>query len=165
MSECTVQLEPLKDTHASELFNFLQPEVIYTYIPEHPPETVSALENRYRFMIKGPKPGSSEEWFNWVLREEGSRQAVGVLQATLNTNEKKASIAYVLFPEQWGKGYAHEGIKQMMSLMSDLGDGLTFVAEIDSRNERSLRLIKRLGFKYAGIESTDEGEDHIYIRR
>lgn len=160
-----VNLEVLKPTHAAELFDLLQAEAIYSCIPEDPPDTLADLESRYRFIIRGPGSTSPEQWFNWVLREQESRQAVGMLQATVVTIKKTAFIAYVLFPEQWGKGYARQGVELMMSCLIRQSSVQKFIAEIDSRNQRSLRLVKRLGFEHTGTEPTDEGEDHIYTKR
>jgi len=165
MAGNNLSLEVLKATHAAELFDLLQAEAIYTYIPEDPPDTLADLESRYRFIIRGPKSTSPEKWFNWVLRERHSAQVVGVFQATVVTIENTASIAYVLFPEQWGKGYASKGVDLMMSSLTRQKGVQKFVAEIDSRNKRSLRLVKRLGFEHTGTEPTDVGEDYIYTKR
>ena len=157
--------EPLTVAHADELFDALQAEDLYTFIPEAPPVTVSALRDRYEALIGGPGPASPERWFNWVLRERGSAEALGLLQATLREGERSASVAYLLFPAHRGCGYAREGVAQTMDTLSRHHGVERFRAEIDSRNERSLRLVTRLGFEHERDERTAVGVDRVYVKR
>ena len=160
-----VELEPLSVAHAEELFGALQAPDIYTFIPEDPPATLADLRRRHERLIAGPGPSSPERWFNGVMRETRRNRAIGLLQATVQVSDRTASVAYVLLPEHQGKGLARQGVERMMDELAATARVETFVAEIDSRNERSLALAKRLGFERVGREATDVGEDHVYARR
>ena len=49
----TLILIPLKESHADELYQLLQDQRIFSYIPEEPPQSLEALRQRYAFLEKG----------------------------------------------------------------------------------------------------------------
>lgn len=158
-----LRIESLCEEHAFDTYDKLQAEEIYTYIPETPPATVDALAKHYARLSKGSSV-ASEQWLNWVLVIKETNEIIGTLQSTLMIDEGIAYIAYVLFPEYWGNGYATEGTSWLMDSL-ETADGIhTVVAEIDTRNKKSIKLAEKNGFKKSKTVPTEEGEDHIYIK-
>ena len=158
----SVDIEPLRASHAPTLWSALQAPAIYRYVPESPPPSIDALRERYEILIGGPRPGSDERWLNWVMTVAG--RPIGTLQATVKSGRSRASIAYVLFVPHWGKGLASEGVRQMIEVLASGDEIDTLVAEIDTRNVRSIALVERLGFGLARRENTDDGQDGVYER-
>lgn len=145
-------LEPLKKDHASRLFGVLEDPKIYTYIPEDPPESEEALTDKFESLSQGAPIHLSELWVNYAVYDGGILQYIGTLQATIFTNSKKASVAYLLNPNYWGEGYATQALTLMIKKLIKEYGVIEFEACIDTRNTKSIKLVKRLGFKYAGFE-------------
>ena len=72
-------------------------------------------------------------------------------------------IGFILSKTHWGKGYASESLGALLdhlfsqtSIGSNVGDcpgpNLTLKADVDPRNERCLRLLKKFGFSECGRE-------------
>ncbi len=80
--------------------------------------------------------------------------ARGYVQATVCANT--ATIAYVLFESAWGQGLGRESVAMMMDHLRDAYAVDRFVAMIDTRNHRSIHLVKKLGFSLVKIHPATE---------
>ncbi len=142
-------LEPLRRDHAAALFPLLQDDRIYRFIPQDPPASPEALERRYRQLEGRLSPAGDEAWLNWAVRLRASLGYVGSVQATMQS-DRTAWIAYELAPEFWGRGYATEAGSRVLELLyADYG-ATEVLAEVDTRNRASIRLLERLGFDRVG---------------
>ncbi|GIO21623.1 GNAT family N-acetyltransferase [Oceanobacillus sp. J11TS1] len=148
----TLKLEPLQKEHASRLFEVLKDPKIYTYIPEEPPKSEKSLIDKFDFLSHGAPEHLSELWFNYALFDNEISKYIGTIQATIFQNSNKASIAYLLNPIYWGKGYATQALRLMISKLIEEHGVVKFEACIDARNTKSIELVKRLGFKYTAFE-------------
>lgn len=145
-------LEPLRKSHASKLFKVLKDPKVYIYIPENPPADEEALADKFDALSKGAPSHLDELWLNYALYDDDISQYIGTLQATIFKNDKKASIAYILNSHYWGKGYATQALLLMISKLIKEHKIVEFEACIDTRNTKSIELVKRLGFECAGFE-------------
>ena len=155
-------LELLLPEHATRLFEGLADERLYRFIPSDPPESLEALETRYRKLSSRRSPDGSEAWLNFAmrLREEGTlpkASYVGMLEATIFPN-RSAYIAYTAFVPFWCQGYAREGCARMLRHLLENYRVLVVVAEMDTRNAGSVSLVEALGFERVG---TTLGADHF----
>jgi len=139
-------LEPVLPSHAPTLFEPLQAQAIYKYMPEDPPDSVEALTIRFRQLAARRSPDGQEGWLNWIMRLREEKTYVGTLQATVLPNAT-AYIAYLLFPTFWKQGYAREGCRRVLDLLFEDYQVRTVLAEIDTRNAPSIRLVESLGFQ------------------
>jgi RimJ/RimL family protein N-acetyltransferase len=140
-----LRLEPLEESHASALFVKLLHESLYEFISERMPENVQALAERYRRLSTRVSPDGREAWLNWALWSLSSASYVGWVQATVHSDQS-AHIAYVLFHDAWGNGFAREGVAALIEhLRDDRGVGCV-KATVDVRNRRSIALLEGLGF-------------------
>ncbi len=90
-------------------------------------------------------PDGQQAWLNWAVRLR-NRHYIGTLQATIY-EDFTAAIAYIIFPLFWRQGYAKEGCDRVLNhLFKDYGVTLA-IAEIDTRNIPSIKLIESLGFE------------------
>lgn len=150
-------LEPLTVAHAAELYEDLLDRRPYTFIPQDPPVSEWALEDRYRRLSARRSPDGGEAWLNWAVRERGTGRFVGTLEATVK-GDRTAFIAYTVFVPYQRVGFAFEGCERMVShLFRDYGVS-TIVAEIDTRNAASIALVESLGF---GRVSLQKDADHF----
>ena len=144
-----LKIEPLRARHARLLFPAIADLRLYTYVPEHPPESVEALTQRYTELNRGAPVGSSETWLNWVVRLRSRPVWIGTLQATVFPT-RIAYIGYVVSATYWSRGFATEGCNWLVRHLFDQLGASEIRASVDTRNEASWRLLDRLGFVREG---------------
>ena len=139
-------LEPLCREHARHLLPVLSDPRIYTFLPQDPPASALSLETRYRQLESRRSPSGEESWLNWAIALKEENIYVGTVQATILKNQS-ALLAYELSPDFWGHGYATEAcLRVIESLFVDYAV-TEILAEVDTRNEASCKLLERLSFK------------------
>ncbi len=142
--------EWLEESHADTLSGRFLDDRIYTYLPANPRRSVEDLRSWFRRISVGGPDDGSEGWLNWVLRETETGVYVGWIQATVYPPDT-AGIAYVVFPEFQGSGYATEGCRALLGHLATRCGVRRAFAEIDTRNAPSIRLAVRLGFRCASL--------------
>jgi [ribosomal protein S5]-alanine N-acetyltransferase len=135
-------LEPLACTHAAALFAELSNPALYEFRPQDPP-SMDELEQRFQRWEKTRSPSGDALWLNWVARLESG--AVGLLQATC-TRDREALIAYEIFLPFQRRGLAAKAVALMLAHLERAAGMTKARALVDTRNERSIRLLERLGF-------------------
>nr|WP_255670635.1 GNAT family N-acetyltransferase [Cognatishimia sp. F0-27] len=81
---------------------------------------------------------------------------------------RKPELGYILHPDHWGQGLAHEALRAILPrAWARWPDMQVMTAELDPRNVGSVRVLEKLGFTcvrvaeknflYGGIEWTDTG--------
>lgn len=144
-------LEPLVPSHAACVFEDLLDPELYRFIPREPPASLAALESRFRALSARASPDGREAWLNWVGRVRSSGACVGMFEATVHA-DRRAHLAYSVFPPHWRRGYAKEGCRRVIeSLFADWNVEVV-AAEIDTRNLASIRLVESLGFRRASFK-------------
>ena len=145
-----ITFEILKREHAENLFDSLNDDRIYKYIPLLRYDTKGRLEDRFiKLSSKGPNDGTCI-WLNWVLKEKTIDQYIGWIQATIYDNGK-AALAYVIFPKYWKQGYAKEACYSIIDHVFAAYSSIESIfVEVDTRNTASIQLAERLGFMLVG---------------
>ena len=144
-------LEPILPAHAFLLYEGLQDERLYRFIPQEPSASLGALEDRYEFLSGRRSPDGREAWLNWAMRERTSDDYAGTLEATVHDN-RTASVAYVVFVPYQRRGFAAEACARLLGhLFEDYLVGVV-AAEIDTRNIASIALVESLGFERVGFQ-------------
>jgi ribosomal-protein-alanine N-acetyltransferase len=156
-----LDLEPLNEAHADALWAPLADSRLYAHVPQDPPLSLDALRERFGLLSARRSPHGDQLWLNWVMRERGAGPYRGRLQATVSP-DALALIAYEVFPPHWGRGFAIEGCRRMIEWLVDELGVQQFVAEVDSLNAASLRLLDRLGFaRTAWREAADQFKGRV----
>lgn len=138
-------LEPLTEAHAEDLYEPLLDGRLYSFVPQDPPVSRQAVEDRYRKLSSRRSPDGGEAWLNWAVRERETARYAGTLQASVEA-DGTAFIAYVVFVPYQRRGFAAEGCGRLLAhLFDDYGVSVV-VAEIDTRNTGSIALVESLGF-------------------
>lgn len=68
----------------------------------------------------------------------------------LDTQCRRAEIGYGMVSTSWGNGYMHEALTALINFGFEAQDLNRIEADIDPRNEASLRSVERLGFVREG---------------
>jgi [ribosomal protein S5]-alanine N-acetyltransferase len=137
-------LEPLRASHAAEMFLALQNPTHYTFIPQNPPESLEFLRQRFERLETRRSPNRKQLWLNWAIRVP-TGEAAGLVQAT-GFPEGHASIAYELFAAFQGRGVATDAVRAALEDLRDRAHLEKATALVDSRNVKSMALLERLGF-------------------
>ena len=125
----------------------LSDPAIYTY-ENAPPASVEWLRDRFARLESRQSADGTEQWLNWVIRLKGTG-LIGYVQATVRA-DGGAAIAYELGSAHWGLGLARRATEAMLAELIETYGVTTLYAVAKERNQRSLRLLGRLGFVAAG---------------
>lgn len=148
-------LEPLVKQHAEKIFPFLLDQRLYEFIAAVPPNSLADLEAHYRNLMLRRSPNGSQIGLNWVMKHKDNKDYIGLLQATLFPDQT-AKIAYMVFPMIWRKGYGREGCSQILKHLFSDYHVIKVIAEIDTHNVSSIKLVESLGFKHVCfVRNTD----------
>ncbi len=148
-------LEPQVEAHAEEMFAVLSDPAIYEHENE-PPASLEWLRERFRKLESRRSRDGSQQWLNWVIRLPSS-QLIGYVQATVYP-DGRAAIAYVLASAWWGRGLARRAVEAMIGELVESHGARELTAVLRRDNERSRRLLDRLGFTLASRERHAELE-------
>jgi [ribosomal protein S5]-alanine N-acetyltransferase len=139
-------LEPLTPAHAEALFAGLSDAALYTFIPQEPPASADALRKRYLRIQRGPQDDVTTRWLNWAVRETATGEYSGVIETTVTSGEQ-AYLAYFIFTAAQGRGLAREACNAVMRHLAHAHGVQRFVAEMDTRNTASWKLVESLGLQ------------------
>ncbi len=142
-------LEPQTVAHAAEMYEVLSDPAIYTY-ENAPPASLEWLRTRFGKLETRRSGDGREQWLNWVIRVPSST-LIGYVQATVR-EDGSAGIAYELYSDHWGKGFARRAVSAMMRELTDEYRVGLFTAVAKRGNFRSTRLLDRLGFTIGSDE-------------
>lgn len=138
-------LEPILPKHSEILFDSLQSDELYTYIPQNPPKSVNSLKDKYTKWSKRQSSDNEEIWINYAIYHKLKNIYVGTVQATIQSND--TYIAYEVFPNYWKNGIAKEACNALIHFLFSNYSSKIIKAHVDTRNKASIGLLNSLGFK------------------
>lgn len=159
-------LEPLTVAHAPEMMAVLSDAEVYRHLDYGPPPSLDHIETVYRKLEARSSPDGDEAWLNWIVRRPGE-PPMGYVQATV-LPDRSAWVAYVFASAHWGGGHAGAATSAMLHHLQSAYDVTRFLATVECGNARSLRLLERLGFRFASVdEAAPHGltpTERLYVR-
>jgi RimJ/RimL family protein N-acetyltransferase len=104
--------------------------------------------------------GIPGEWFQIAIAHKQSNLLIGDIGVQVDTGDlTTVEIGFTLNCQEQGKGYAREAVSALIHLLFKLESINKIVAVTDSRNESSIRLLKRLGMRFSNsVEVEFKGE-------
>jgi len=84
--------------------------------------------------------------FFWVLRDQ-NKQFIGTISLKKHHDTNEMEISYQLMPDAWGKGFASEALEKILEYLHKDLKIQNILAETQTKNLRSINLLKKLGFK------------------
>jgi RimJ/RimL family protein N-acetyltransferase len=118
----------------------------YQPLPPLPP---SALRRRLRQEGGASLAGERGHALTWIVEADGDA-AGWVSLRNVDWLNKSASLGFSIAPWAEGKGIARRGVSQVLELAFGPGRMQRIEADCDIDNERSQRLLERLGFQREG---------------
>lgn len=146
LTAATLTLEPQLPAHAEHMFEVLGDLAIYQF-GKQPPVSLDWLRQRFERLADGRSPDEREHWLNWVVRLPAGALA-GYVQATIDA-DGQASIGYELGSAWWGRGVATQAVARMIEELQATYCIQGLRAILNPDNQRSMRLLLRLGFEPA----------------
>lgn len=127
--------------------HFSIPEIVEGQAYPAPRDLEAAGCEVERFLLLPRRSGTG---FRWAILLQDRRGPIGTC-GFYNRDGDCAEIGYDLNPELWGRGLMHEALAAMLGhLFRD--EGLRqIVATVPAWNRRSMRVLRRLGFRRQGM--------------
>ena len=154
-----VVLHPLRAEHADVLFPILSDAELWRYAPKPRSKSPDNLRDRFTRLEPRSSNDGHEHWLNWAVEEKARGAIIGLVQATVDKVLCEASVAYVLARASWGRGLASDAVGAMLAHLKKIGVP-TFLATVDSRNLRSVRLLESFAFR---VSDAQEGHNVRYL--
>jgi ribosomal-protein-alanine N-acetyltransferase len=141
-------LRPLREADASELFSVFSDPRVMRYWSISAWDSIDVARENLACDLKAMASG---EYLQLGIERLEDGQLLGKC-ALFNfvAQSKRADVGYGIASDSWGQGYTQEALRAVLGFgFSELG--LNRVeADIDPRNQRSAKLLERLGFKQEG---------------
>ncbi len=154
-----VVLHPLCAEHAGVLFPILSDAELWRYAPRLRSNSLAELRDRCARLESRRSNDGREHWLNWAVEEKARGSIVGFVQTTVDKALCEATIAYVLARASWGRGLASDAVGAMLAHLKTIGVP-TFLATVDSRNLRSIRLLESFVFR---VSDAKDGHNVRYV--
>lgn len=101
-----------------------------------------------------PKEG---DWLQLAVRERGNEELVGDLALhTLDADRGSFEIGFTISPNYQGRGFAKEAASTLINYLASEQGVKKFIANTDSRNTASIKVLLALGFKWNPDKSCTE---------
>ncbi|MGZ3145782.1 GNAT family N-acetyltransferase [Lentzea chajnantorensis] len=153
LTSARLTLRPFRPEDAPALAAYRSDPDVARYQGWDAPFPLDAATRMIAEMTDPAAPG----WFQYALDRDGT--VIGDVGVNTHDNLMQAEIGYTLAPAHQGRGYATEAVHRMLEhLFTDRGLHRVS-AETDARNEPSVKVLLRLGFRQEGhrVEHTWTG--------
>lgn len=141
-------LTPITVEDADEMVEVLASRELYAFIGGEPPN-LEQLRARYAKLVVGHSDDGLQDWYNWVVRVQDTRRAVGTVQATVMSGGTRAEVAWIIGLPWQGQGYASEAARAVVCWLTDSGIGY-ITAHVHPKHAASASVARG-----AGLSVTD----------
>jgi len=95
---------------------------------------------------------ADDELFQWGIARRDDDLVIGtVTLCRVDARHLRAEVGFALASRAWGSGFASEAVNRLVEHAFEDRGLERLEADVDPRNERSLRLLERLGFVREGL--------------
>lgn len=113
-------------------------EDLYKDREEEREYTKKYINNQYKFF----------EYGIWIVREKEDSVIIGRAGLFNRDDQDEIEIGFVFAREYWGMGYASEVLSAILSYAREELDVTNIVAHVHHENDRSKKLLMKLGFEF-----------------
>lgn len=109
---------------------------------------LAAAEALHSEIVRG---FAARSLFQWGIAERQTNAVIGTCTlASLSSEHRRAEVGFALARAEWGRGYISEALPALLDFAFETLDLHRLEADVDPRNERSIRVLERLGFGREG---------------
>ena len=98
----------------------------------------------------------------WMIHDKVTDRPLGMAGGWKPAKWPEAELAWIIWPETAGKGYALEATHAVRNHLYTQMGWQTAVSYVDPKNLDSIRLAERLGAKRDTTATTVDGNDHVF---
>lgn len=110
---------------------------------------VRSIEDAKRYIETGPVASYARHGFGlWLVRLKESGESIGMCGLIKRDTLEDVDIGYAFLPRFWSKGYAVESARAVRDYGRDVVGLKRLVAITDPANERSVRVLEKIGMKF-----------------
>jgi RimJ/RimL family protein N-acetyltransferase len=161
-----VRLRQIVDSDVAALLDvFGDPAVArYLGIP-----LLTGLEDARRMAAEVVAGARSGELLQWALTEDGDDRLIGTCTlARISWGAERAEVGFAIGSAHWGRRLASRAVPLVVGYAFETLDFHRLEADVDPRNEASLRLLERIGFRREGHlrerhKVGDERQDSVIL--
>lgn len=139
-------IRPIQLNDAKPVFNYRSDSFINQYqgwIPKTLNDVHDFINNKTSQEINQP-----ETWFQFVIIKKSNNQLIGDVGIHFIDNDGfQVELGCTLDKNYHGKGFATEALKTVIDFIFTQLHKRRIIVSLDPRNNSSLRLIERLGFR------------------
>jgi RimJ/RimL family protein N-acetyltransferase len=141
-------LRQLVDADVSALFAVFSDPDVMRYWDSGPLKS----RGEARLLLEDIRDGfRTRRLFQWAVADAASDTAIGTCTIwRVDPLHRRAEIGFALARAHWSRGLATEAVGRLIQFAFDELDLHRLEADVDPRNDRSLRLLERLGFRREG---------------
>jgi RimJ/RimL family protein N-acetyltransferase len=112
----------------------------------------TAPEQARDYFARGLAANDPDDMLCWVITLPGADTLVGTTTlASIDRAQGRAEIGYALGSAHWGRGLARDAVALVLDHAFDTLGLRRVEADIDPRNDGSMRLVRALGFRQEGL--------------
>ena len=140
-------LRKLELSDAKDMFEYCSKEEVSFYENWKPHKSIDETKDflrwvRWQYLKKKIK--------TWAIELYSGKMIGTVSFVNIDTENKSAEIGYTISNSYWGQGYAKEAAYQLLRFAFVELDLERVQARVIKGNERSRKVLKKLGFSYEG---------------
>lgn len=137
-------LKKLDRRNAEDLFVYRSKEEVRKFQSFHP-RSLQQVEEFFQDLAE--MPDIEDTWFQLGIHLKGEKKLIGDLGLHFLPDGCQVEIGYTLDPCYQGKGYATEAMHEILKYLFKKIQKHRITASVDPLNEKSIRLLERLGFR------------------
>ncbi|MGL4731569.1 MAG: GNAT family N-acetyltransferase [Clostridium sp.] len=103
-----------------------------------------------------------ENSYYWVVRLKCNNEVIGLVSLDKHHDGFSTEVSYQFMPEYWGYGYAEEVIRKIIEYAFNSLIIKKIVAETQSANKASCKLLLKIGMSLEQIVSRFGAEQYIF---
>jgi len=144
-----VTLRWLRDEDAADVFAVFRDPQVMRYWSTPPLSDLAAAQALIReihelFRLR--------TLFQWGISSQSNDAILGTCTLFhLDWAHRRAEVGFALGRRYWGQGFASDAVELLIGFAFDTLDLHRLEADVDPRNDRSLRLLERQGFQREGF--------------
>lgn len=126
---------------------------------------VRSIEDAVQYIAKGPQASYEKNGFGmWLVELKDSGEPIGICGLVKRDVLEDVDIGYAFLPRFWSKGYALESTTAVQRHAFDVIGVPRLLAVVNADNERSIRVLEKIGMKYERMVrlAPEEHEIRLY---
>jgi len=140
-----IKLREFSESDAEKLYHIRSKPEVMKYMDSHPEPNPTSVKHRIQEMRLA---FSLKLGINWAIEEIRSREMIGYFGIwKIDKDNCRGEIGYALNPVFWQKGYMSETFRLAINFGFDKLHLHSFEANVNPKNENSIKLLIRQGFQ------------------